>query len=144
MPKPKLYHQNLKTILQDCRPCGTCCKQYTKVVLQDSEVAFINKMGGHVGVSATLQQLRKKPLTELLEDNRTLGKSYMIHPDDQGLFLERRNGLDLGKIYNYRPLSCRGFRCKMAANTFLDLFANDVTCLLGLDSSCLALAKEQQ
>lgn len=145
MNKPKLNHQNLKTILQDCRQCGTCCKQYTKVVLQDSEVAFIKKMGGHVGVNTTLRQLREKPLTELLEDNRTLGKIYMIHPDDKGcLFLERRNGLYFCKIYNYRPLSCRGFRCNMADNSFFDLFGNDATCLLGLDSFGMALAKEHQ
>ncbi len=75
MHKPKLDHQNRKTIGQDCRPSGTSCKQYTKVVLQDRAVAFINKKGD---------------------------------------------------------------------NTFLDLFGNDATCLLGLDSSGLALAKEQQ
>lgn len=80
-----------------------------------------------------------------IKDNRTLGKSYMIHPDDQDcLFMERRNGLDPCQIYNYRPLSCRGFRCNMADNTFLDLFSNDATCFLGLYSSGLALAKEQQ
>jgi uncharacterized protein len=125
----------LRTILQDCRQCGTCCKKYKKVLLQGDEIAFIKKMGGHVGVDATLKQLREKPLEQLIEENREKGKVYMIHPDDKGcIFLQCRNGLYYCKIYHYRPLSCRGFRCNMADSSFLDLFAGDATCLLGLNS----------
>jgi len=132
---PNLDNANLKTIFQECRQCGTCCKKYKKVLLQGDEVEFIKKMGGHVGVDATLRQLREKPLEQLIEENKKQGKVYMIHPDDKGcIFLQCRNGLYYCRIYHYRPLSCRGFRCNMADNSFLDLFGSDATCLLGLNS----------
>jgi uncharacterized protein len=135
MAIPNLDNETLKTILQECRQCGTCCKQYKKVLLQGSEVEFIKKMGGQVGCDATLRQLRDKPLSQLVEENKANGKIYMIHPDEKGcIFLQRRNGLTFCKIYYYRPLSCRGFRCNLADSSFLDLFGNNATCLLGLDS----------
>jgi Fe-S-cluster containining protein len=144
MTIPNLDDETLKTILHECRQCGTCCKQYKKVVLQGSEVEFIKKMGGHVGVDATLSQLRDKPLSQLVEENKALGKIYMIHPDDKGcVFLERRNGLYFCKIYHYRPLACRGFRCNLADSSFLDLFGGDATCLLGLDSFGQELEKKK-
>jgi Fe-S-cluster containining protein len=129
-----LDNANLKTLLHECRQCGTCCKKYKKVVLQENEVAFIKKMGGHVGIDATLKQLREKPLEQLIEENKGRGKVYMVHPDDKGcVFLQCRNGLYYCKIYHYRPLSCRGFRCNMADTSFFDLFGDNATCLLGLD-----------
>lgn len=132
---PSLDNASLKTILQECRQCGTCCKKYKKVLLQGDEVEFIKKMGGHVGVDATLRQLRETPLEQLIEENKARGKVYMIHPDDKGcIFLQCRNGLYYCRIYHYRPQSCRGFRCNMADNSFLELFGGDATCLLGLDS----------
>jgi Fe-S-cluster containining protein len=144
MTVPNLDDETLKTILHECRQCGTCCIQYKKVVLQGSEVEFIKKMGGHVGVDATLRQLRDKPLSQLVEESKTLGKIYMIHPDAKGcIFLERRNGLYFCKIYHHRPLACRGFRCNLADSSFLDLFGGDATCLLGLDSFGQKLDKKE-
>ena len=135
MDRPNLNDSTLKTILQECRQCGTCCIKHKKVLLQNSEVEFIKKMGGYVGVDATLRQLRDKPLSRLVEENKTSGRIYMIHPDEKGcVFLQRRNGLAFCRIYHYRPLSCRGFRCNMADSSFLDLFGTDATCLLGLNS----------
>ncbi len=138
---------NLKTLFQECRQCGTCCKKYKKVLLQGDEPAFIKKMGGHVGVDATLQELREKPLEQLIEEKKEKKKVYMIHPDDKGcIFLECRNGLYRCKIYHYRPLSCRGFRCNLADDSFLTLFAGDNTSmhLLGLDSFGLPLKSQDQ
>ncbi|AGF77528.1 uncharacterized protein family (UPF0153) [Desulfocapsa sulfexigens DSM 10523] len=136
-------HDHLKTLLQECRQCGTCCRKYKKVLLQGDEPEFIKKMGGHVGVDATLRELREKPLEQLIEENKQKGKVYMIHPDDKGcIFLERRNGLYRCKIYNYRPLSCKGFRCNLADNSFLSLFATDSIHLLGQDRFGLPLDKK--
>lgn len=121
----------LKSLLQDCRQCGTCCKRYRKVVLQEKEVEFIKKMGGHVGVDATLRQIREQSLEQVIKDHAGQGKVYMVHPDDKGcIFLECRNGLYYCKIYHYRPLACRGFRCNLADSSFLDLFGSDAACLL--------------
>ena len=127
----------LNSIFHECRQCGICCKKFKKVLLQGDEPAFINKMGGHVGVDATLKELREKPLEKLIEEKKEKGKVYMIHPDNKGcVFLECRNGLYRCKIYNYRPLSCRGFRCNLADDSFLSLFADDTASmhLLGFDS----------
>jgi uncharacterized protein len=143
MEKSDLDDTALKTILQECRQCGTCCKKYTKVLLQGNEVEFIEKMGGHVGVDATLRQLREKPLEQLIEENKEQGKVYMVHPDDKGcVFLQCRNELFYCKIYHYRPLSCRGFRCNLADNSFFDLFGSDAISLLGLNSFGLELDKQ--
>ena len=138
-----LDDNELKTIFEECRQCGTCCKTYKKVLLQDDEPAFIKKMGGYVGVDATLKELREKSLEQLIEEKKETGKVYMIHPDDKGcIFLECRNGLYRCKIYNYRPQSCRGFRCNLADHSILDLFANDAIHLLGQDRFGLPLYKE--
>ncbi|MBU0663106.1 MAG: YkgJ family cysteine cluster protein [Proteobacteria bacterium] len=138
-----LDNATLKTILHECRQCGTCCKRYKKVLLHRDEVEFIKKMGGHVGIDATLRQLREKPLSQLVEENKGKGKVYMIHPDDKGcVFLQCRNGLSYCMIYHYRPLSCRGFRCNLADSSFLDLFGGDATCLLGLNSFGLEFGKK--
>jgi len=138
-----LDEQNLKTIFNKCRQCGTCCKKYKKVLLQGDEPAFIKKMGGHVGVDATLKELRETPLEQLIEEKKRIGKVYMIHPDDKGcMFLECYNGLYRCKIYNYRPLSCRGFRCNLADDSLLSLFADDAIHLLGQDRFGLPLQHE--
>lgn len=142
MKPTDLDNASLKTILQECRQCGTCCKKYKKVLLQGDEIEFIKKMGGHVGVNATLKELREKTMSQLIEENKKLGKIYMIHPDDKGcIFLERRNGLSYCKIYHYRPLSCQGFRCNLADESFLSLFADDAIHLLGQNRFGLPLNK---
>lgn len=143
MKDTDLDNASMKTILHQCRQCGTCCKKYKKVLLQGDEVEFIKKMGGHVGVDATLRELREKPLNQLIAEKREKGKVYMIHPDDKGcIFLEQRNDLYYCKIYHYRPLSCRGFRCNLADETFLSLFADGAIHLLGQDRFGLPLAKD--
>ncbi|BBO89195.1 YkgJ family cysteine cluster protein [Desulfosarcina ovata] len=130
----------LKTLFQDCRQCGSCCKNYRKIVLQPDEVDFIRKMGGHVGVDASLSELRQRSLQELIETAKAEGKVYMIHPDDKGcIFLEKRNDKYYCKIYHHRPRTCRGFRCNMADSTFLDIFGRDATALLGIDAYGLPL-----
>jgi hypothetical protein len=43
------------------------------------------------------------------------------------------------KIYHHRPRACRGFRCNMADNTFLDVFGQESTLLLGMDQFGLPL-----
>ncbi len=140
---PHLDEQNLNTIFDECRQCGTCCKKYKKVLLQGDEPAFIKKMGGNVGVDATLKELREKPLKQLIEEQEKTGKVYMIHPDDKGcIFLECRNGLYRCKIYNYRPLSCRGFRCNLADDSLLSLFTDDAIHLLGQDRFGLPLQQK--
>ncbi len=145
MTPPIPDNANLKTILQDCRQCGTCCKKYKKVLLQGNEVDFIKKMGGHVGIDATLRELREKSLEQLVEENKEKGKVYMIHPDDKGcIFLDCHNGLYRCKIYNYRPLSCKGFRCNLADDSFLSLFGGDGAIhLLGQDINGLPLDKSR-
>ncbi|BBO81978.1 hypothetical protein DSCO28_25440 [Desulfosarcina ovata subsp. sediminis] len=130
----------LKTLFQDCRQCGSCCKNYRKIVLQPDEVDFIRKMGGHVGVDASLSELRQRSLQELIETAKAEGKVYMIHPDDKGcIFLEKRNDKYYCRIYHHRPRTCRGFRCNMADSTFLDIFGRDATALLGIDAYGLPL-----
>ncbi len=144
MKPTDLDNATLKTILQECRQCGTCCKKYKKVLLQGDEIEFIKKMGGHVGVNATLKELREKTMSQLIAENKKLGKIYMIHPDDKGcIFLEQRNGLFYCKIYHYRPLSCQGFRCNLADESFLSLFADDAIHLLGQDRFGLPLNKDK-
>ncbi len=144
MGKINIDHDALKTILQECRQCGTCCKKYKKVLLQGDEAEYIKKMGGHVGVDATLKELREKPLAQLIEENREKGKVYMIHPDEKGcIFLQKRNGLFYCKIYHYRPLSCQGFRCNMADESFHSLFGDTAIYLLGQDSFGLPLNREK-
>lgn len=139
---PPLNTQALKTILDECRQCGSCCKTYRKISLHADEVDFIRKMGGHVGVSASLAELREHSLETLIQKAKASGRVYMIHPDDNGcIFLQKRNGKYVCKIYNYRPRTCRGFRCNLADHTFLDLFGQDATALLGMDSFGLPLKR---
>jgi len=143
MKKVGLGNAALNTILQDCRQCGTCCKKYKKVLLRGNEGDYIKKMGGHVGVDATLRELREKPLSQLIEENREKGKVYMIHPDDKGcIFLEQRNCLFFCKIYHFRPLACKGFRCNLADESFHSLFADNAIHLLGLDTFGLPLDRD--
>ena len=130
-----LDSEALKTVFHDCRQCGTCCKTYRKIILHPQEVDFIRKMGGHVGVNASLADLRRRPLEELIQEAKSSGKVYMIHPDDRGcVFLQRRNGKHYCKIYHYRPKTCRGFKCNLADSSFLDIFGRNATALLGLDA----------
>jgi uncharacterized protein len=133
----------LKTIFHECRQCGSCCRTYRKILLRPEEVAFIRKMGGHVGVDLTLAQLREQPLGSLSKDALSKGKIYMIHPDDKGcVFLEKRDGKHFCRIYHYRPQTCRGFRCNMADSSFLDIFSRDANLLLGLDRFGRPLKRE--
>lgn len=132
--------QALKTLFHECRQCGTCCKSYRKIVLYPDEVDFITKMGGHVGVDASLAQLRQRPLRELVEEAKTGGKVYMIHPDDKGcVFLQKRDGKHYCRIYHHRPRTCRGFKCNMADHSFLEIFGQNSTALLGMDPFGLPL-----
>lgn len=130
----------MKTLFNECRQCGACCKNYRKITLYPDEVDFIRKMGGHVGVNASLAQLRRKPLQEIVEEARISGKVYMVHPDDKGcVFLLKRNDKCYCKIYHHRPRTCRGFKCNMADNSFLDIFGQDATLLLGMNRFGLPL-----
>lgn len=132
----------LKSIFHECRQCGTCCKSYKKITLQEEEVDFIRKMGGHVGVKVSLEELRSKTMEELVDERKGSGKIFMIHPDDKGcVFLEKRNDKYRCKIYYNRPKACSGFRCNLADSSFLDLFGNDAIHLLGQNSYGLPLDK---
>jgi Fe-S-cluster containining protein len=131
----------LKTIFHECRQCGTCCKKYRKIVLQPDEVDFITKMGGHVGVNVSMEDIRAKGLLQATTDAKSQGKVYMIHPDEKGcIFLEHRNDKYYCQLYNYRPKTCRGFRCNLADDSFLQLFGGDSAIhLLGQDTYGLPL-----
>jgi Fe-S-cluster containining protein len=126
--------ETLKTVFHECRQCGACCKTYRKIILYPDEVDFIRKMGGHVGVNASLAELRRRPLEELIREAQSNGKVFMIHPDDKGcVFLQKRDGKHQCRIYHYRPRTCRGFKCNLADSSFLDIFGRNATALLGLD-----------
>ncbi len=131
----------LKTIFHECRQCGTCCKKYRKIVLQSDEVDFIKKMGGHVGVDVSMAAIRMVGLEAATVEAKSKGKVYMIHPDDKGcVFLEHRNDKYFCKLYHYRPKTCRGFRCNLADNSFLQLFGGESAIhLLGQDTYGLPL-----
>ncbi len=131
----------LRTILAECRQCGTCCKSYRKITLQPDEVAFIRKMGGHVGVNVNLNDLREKSMDQLVAEAEATGKIFMIHPDEKGcLFLQKKNDKYSCGIYHYRPQACRGFRCNLADSSFLDLFGGpNAMHLLGQDRFGLPL-----
>lgn len=134
---------SLNTIFHECRQCGTCCRNYRKIPLQADEVDYITKMGGHVGVNVSMEEIRKKGLKQATEDAREAGKVYMIHPDEKGcVFMELRNDKYYCRIYHYRPRTCRGFRCNMADDSFLSLFAADAMSLLGQDRYGLPLEKK--
>ena len=130
----------LNTLLTECRQCGACCKSYRKITLYPDEVDFIRKMGGHVGVEASLAQLRTRPLAALIEEAKNGGRIYMVHPDDKGcIFLQKRNDKYVCRIYHHRPRTCRGFRCNMADSSFWDIFGRNATTLLGIDAFGLPL-----
>lgn len=132
----------LRSIFSGCRQCGTCCKSYRKITLQPDEVDFIRKMGGHVGVNVSLNELRDRTMDELVEEAKARGKVFMIHPDDKGcLFLQKRNNKYCCRIYHHRPRACRGFRCNLADSSFLDLFGSNAMHLLGQDRFGLPLVK---
>ena len=140
----QLDNAALRTIFAECRQCGTCCRSYQKIVLQPNEADFIKKMGGHVGVAVSLNDLRDKPMTVLVEEAKACGKVYMIHPDGQGcVFLQRRDGKYSCRIYHHRPRACQGFRCNFADSSFLDLFATKAMPLLGLDQFGLPFSRSR-
>lgn len=121
----------LNTIFTDCRQCGACCKRYRRIRLEPEEVSFIKRMGGYVGINLNLNALRDHSLKELVDEANKRGETYMIHPDDKGcIFLEKRDGKHFCKIYHYRPRTCRGFRCNLADNSFLDVIGDDAIWLL--------------
>lgn len=133
----------LNTIFTPCRQCGTCCKQYRKITLEEKEVDFITKMGGHVGVDISLREIRELGVEKAQEKARERGKVFMIHPDDKGcVFLQRRNDKWYCKIYHYRPKACQGFRCNMADNSMMALTNNDAILLLGQNSFGMSLQDE--
>ena len=133
---------SLDSIFHECRQCGACCKKYRRILLQPDEVEFIKKMGGHVGVDLHLSDLRGKTLAEATAQAKAAGKIYMIHPDDQGcVFLQKRNGKYFCKIYHYRPRVCRGFKCNLVDQSFLNLVSDDAITLLGQNQFGLPLDK---
>ena len=136
--------EELRTIFDDCRQCGTCCRKYRKILLQPWETGFIEKMGGYVGVDVTMQEIREKGLATAISEAKSGGKIYMIHPDDKGcVFLLHKNEKYYCKIYNYRPQTCKGFRCNLADDSFLNLFGGDTAIhLLGQNSFGLPLERD--
>jgi Fe-S-cluster containining protein len=88
----KLDSAKLNTLFAKCRQCGTCCKSYKKVILEPEEIERIKKLGGHVGLMVSLNDLRTANIDSLIEKEKLNGKLYMIHPDDKGcVFLEKKN-----------------------------------------------------
>lgn len=133
----------MNSIFADCRQCGVCCKRYRKIPLEAGEVDFIKRMGGHVGVEATLSELRKRPLSEVVQEAKKSGRVFMIHPDNKGcIFLEKRNKKYYCKIYHYRPRICRGFRCNLVDDSFLDILGDEAIHLLGQNSFGLPLRED--
>ncbi len=133
----------LNTIFSPCRQCGTCCKQYRKITLEQSEVDFITKMGGYVGVDLSLKDIREMGIDNARKGAHKRGKIFMIHPDDKGcVFLQKRNDKWFCKIYHYRPNACQGFRCNMADTSIMALTSNDAILLLGQDPYGLPLTKK--
>lgn len=141
----EINEQALRTIFDECRQCGTCCKKYRKIVLQPDEVEFIEKMGGHVGVSVSMAAIRKVGLAAATAEAKGDGRVFMIHPDDKGcVFLQQVNDTYRCTIYHYRPKTCRGFRCNLADDSFLQLFGGaDAIHLLGTDRFGLPLKAKQ-
>lgn len=128
---PSQDSATLNTIFADCRQCGTCCRRYPKIRLEPDEVPFIRRMGGYVGIGLSLNALRNRSLKELTSEAEKRGEIHMIHPDDKGcIFLERRNGKHVCRIYHYRPRTCRGFRCNLADDSFMDMIGEDAIWLL--------------
>lgn len=133
----------LRSIFNECRQCGTCCRSYRKITLHPDEVDFIRKMGGHVGVKVSLVELRDHSMDDLVAAAKSTGKVFMIHPDDRGcIFLQKKNDKHRCRIYHHRPRACRGFRCNLADSSFLDLFGTDSIFLLGQDRFGLPMVKK--
>ncbi len=133
----------LNTLFSNCRQCGSCCKKYRRITLGADEIDFIKRMGGHVGINISMQEIREKGLEKARREAAENGKVYMIHPDDKGcIFLERRNDLYCCKIYHYRPQACRGYRCNLADDSMLTMISGDAHLLLGQNSYGLPLEKE--
>jgi len=125
----------LRTIFDQCRQCGSCCKRYSRVLLAPDEVEFISKMGGHVGVTRTLRDLIGRRSASGQDAPQPGEQVVMVHPDEKGcVFLRRLGG---GKhrcaIYNYRPLVCRRFKCNLADSSMAQVLGDPI-CLLGLDA----------
>jgi len=140
MAPVKPEKSELSTIFHTCRQCGTCCRKYRKIVLKEDEGTFIEKMGGHVGVDVSMKEIIEKGLEAASREARASGRMFMIQPDDRGcVFLQRINGKHTCKIYNFRPATCRGFRCNLADHSFLTLFGEDATSLLGQEAYGLPL-----
>lgn len=131
----KLTAQDLDTLLEDCRQCGTCCKTYRKVLLEPDEIDRLRALGAEIGVMVGLNELRGRSMDELVEEARGKKDVYMVHPDGNGcIFLHKVNGLYRCKIYHFRPRACRGFHCSMADQSMEQLFlGGDMTFLLGED-----------
>lgn len=127
-----LDSSRLNSIFHECNQCGTCCKQYRKITLQEDEIERMKKLGAHVGYDISLTQIREQGLKNAQEEAKAKGKVHMIHPDKRGcMFLEKRNGKHFCKIYHYRPKTCKGFKCNLADDSFLSLFGQDSIHLLG-------------
>lgn len=134
MGNKKLTSAEMNSIFHECTQCGSCCKKYEKVYLEPDEVDTIKRLGGHVGVIVHLADLRDKKLDELTEEERAKHKQYMIHSDHNGcMFLEKRDGKYYCKIYNYRPDSCRKFKCNLADSSMSELLFDNPIQLLGMD-----------
>ena len=129
-----LFPENLNTLFNECRQCGTCCKTYQKVLLEPDEIDRLKALGAEVGVMVSLNELREKTMAQLVEEARGKKAVYMIHPDGNGcIFLQKFNGAYRCKIYHHRPRSCRGFRCSLADHSMEQLMFNDAIYLLGQD-----------
>lgn len=138
-----LNTSNLATIFTPCRQCGSCCKHYRKITLQADEVIFIKKMGGHIGIDLSLNEIREKGIDQARAEAEKEGKIFMIHPDDKGcIFLERRNDKYYCKIYHYRPKACQGYRCNLVDDSMMTIIGEDAHFLLGQSAFGLPLDKE--
>lgn len=141
----KFDKNQLDTIFHECHQCGTCCKQYRKITLQQDEVEKIQQLGGHIGVDISFKEIQEKGLEQAKIDAEKTGKIFMIHPDNKGcMFLEKRNSKYYCKIYHYRPKACQGFKCNMADDSFLDLFGDNAMHLLGKTSYGLPLSESNK
>jgi len=135
----------LDTIFHECSQCGTCCKSYPKILLEPDEVEQMKRLGANVGYMVHLDDLRGRKIEDLAEEEKAKHKIYMVHPDENGcMFLEKRNDKYYCKIYNFRPRSCRGFKCNLADGTVSDLFMQDSMYLLGKDRFGFDLPTENE
>jgi Fe-S-cluster containining protein len=133
----------LNSLFAPCRQCGSCCKQHRKITLDFDEVDFIKRMGGHVGIDISLNDIRIKGMDKAREDTMRRGKVFMVHPDDKGcIFLEKRNDKHFCKIYHYRPQACKGYRCNLADDSMLNMIGGDAHLLLGQNAYGLPLEQK--